>query len=116
MNAQIKMMTITNCQARAASSLAPWILVSKIQINYIKVSVNPLGFVNCVEISSIKWTILLAALMSIRKICLLQDDNLKAEAPFEDNTVGEQRQKHPANMIKSLKVNNWEKTTLVNGL
>lgn len=56
-------------------SLAPSILVSKIQINYIKVSVNPLGFGNRVQ----RYQQFLAALMPVRKICLLQDDNLRAE-------------------------------------
>lgn len=57
--------------------------MSKIQINYIKVSDNRLlSFPTLSEQ-------FLAAFMPIRKICLFQDDNSKAETPFESNTVGE---------------------------
>lgn len=38
------------------SSPATDIFASKIQFNYVKVSVNPLGFVNW-QVSYIKWTI-----------------------------------------------------------
>ncbi len=73
-------------------------------MNYIKVSADPLGFVNCVQRFPTQRECILAASIHIREVCLVQDDNLRAETSFENNTKGEQVKQPSAHMIKSSKV------------